>query len=127
MTMRSTSRFGRISDNLFKRHTNQKKRDNHDFFVLYTTNDFFQLIYSPAFRGIQHLIRGPRIHLVSFRQKSQVFLEVKNMKNQNFRLTLAPHGPKRRYWRVAPSKKSVQREIAQLRAMISNRQQHIPI
>ena len=45
----------------------------------------------------------------------------------NFSLALAPHGPKRRYWRVAPSKKSVQREIAQLRAMISNRQQHIPI
>ena len=45
----------------------------------------------------------------------------------NFSLALASHGPKRRYWRVAPSKKSIQRETAQLRAMISNRQQHIPI
>jgi hypothetical protein len=42
-------------------------------------------------------------------------------------LALAAHGPKRRYWRVAPSKKSVQRETAQLRTMISNRQQHIPV
>jgi RNA-directed DNA polymerase len=45
----------------------------------------------------------------------------------NFMLANATHGPKRRYWRVAPSTKSVQREIAQLRAMISNRQQHIPV
>ena len=66
------------------------------------------------------------------RDKTRIY-EVKTSENgldflgYNFRLTLAPHGPKRRYWRVAPSKKSVQRETAQLRAMISNRQQHIPI
>ena len=45
----------------------------------------------------------------------------------NFSMALTPHGPKSRYWRVAPSKKSVQRENAQLRIMISNRQQHIPV
>ena len=66
------------------------------------------------------------------RDKTRIY-EVKTSENgldflgYNFRLALAPHGPKRRYWRVAPSKKSVQRETAQLRAMISNRQQHIPI
>ena len=38
----------------------------------------------------------------------------------NFSLALAAYGPKRRYWRVAPSKKSVQRETIQLRTMISN-------
>jgi RNA-directed DNA polymerase len=66
------------------------------------------------------------------RDKTRIY-EVKASENgldflgYNFKLTLAPHGPKRRYWRVAPSKKSIQREIARLREMISNRQQHIPI
>jgi RNA-directed DNA polymerase len=66
------------------------------------------------------------------RDKTRIY-EVKASENgldflgYNFSLALASHGPKRRYWRVAPSKKSIQRETAQLRAMISNRQQHIPI
>ena len=66
------------------------------------------------------------------RDKTRIY-EVKASENgldflgYNFSLAPAAHGPKRRYWRVAPSKKSVQRETAQLRTMISNRQQHIPI
>jgi RNA-directed DNA polymerase len=66
------------------------------------------------------------------RDKTRIY-EVKVSENgldflgYNFSLALAAHGPKRRYWRVAPSKKSVQRETAQLRVMISNRQQHIPV
>jgi hypothetical protein len=66
------------------------------------------------------------------RDKTRIY-EVKVSENgldflgYNFSLALTAHGPKRRYWRVAPSKKSVQRETAQLRAMISNRQQHIPV
>jgi RNA-directed DNA polymerase len=45
----------------------------------------------------------------------------------NFQLAPSPHGPKRRYWRIAPSKKSEQREVARVREMISNKQQHIPV
>ena len=66
------------------------------------------------------------------RDKTRIY-EVKASENgldflgYNFSMALAPHGPKGRYWRVAPSKKSVQRENAQLRVMISNRQQHIPV
>jgi RNA-directed DNA polymerase len=66
------------------------------------------------------------------RDKTRIY-EVKTSENgldflgYNLRLAHAPHGPKRRYWRVASSKKSIQRETAQLRTMISNRQQHIPI
>ena len=45
----------------------------------------------------------------------------------NFQLAFSPYGPKRRYWRIAPSKKSEQREIARVREMISNKQQHIPV
>src|SRR6516165_6802666 len=33
----------------------------------------------------------------------------------NFQLAFSPYGPKRRYWRIAPSKKSEQREIARVR------------
>jgi RNA-directed DNA polymerase len=45
----------------------------------------------------------------------------------NFQLAPSPHGPKRRYWRIAPSKKSEQREVTRVREMISNKQQHIPV
>jgi RNA-directed DNA polymerase len=45
----------------------------------------------------------------------------------NFRLAPSPHRPKGRYWRIAPSKKAEQREIARVRELVSNRQQHIPI
>ena len=45
----------------------------------------------------------------------------------NFQLAPSPYGPKRRYWRIAPSKKSEQREVARVREMISNKQQHIPV
>jgi len=66
------------------------------------------------------------------RDKTRVF-EVKASESgldflgYNFRLAPSPHGPKRRYWRIAPGKKSEQREIARLREMVSNKQQHIPI
>jgi hypothetical protein len=45
----------------------------------------------------------------------------------NFQLAPSPHGPKRRYWRIAPRKKSEQREVARVREMISNKQQRIPV
>lgn len=66
------------------------------------------------------------------RDKTRIY-EVKASENRldflgyNFSLALSPHGQKRRYWRAAPSKKSVQRERVQLQAMISNRQQYIPV
>lgn len=66
------------------------------------------------------------------RDKTRIY-EVKASENgldflgYNFSLALAAYGPKRRYWRVAPSKKSVHRETIQLRTMISNRQQYIPV
>ena len=43
----------------------------------------------------------------------------------NFQLAPSPHGPKRRYWRIAPSKKSEQREVARIREMISNKQRSL--
>lgn len=66
------------------------------------------------------------------RDKTRIF-EVKasegglDFLGYNFRLAPSPYGPKVRYWRIAPSKKSVQREIARMREMVSNRQHHIPI
>jgi RNA-directed DNA polymerase len=66
------------------------------------------------------------------RDKTRIF-EVKASESgldflgYNFRLAPSPYGPKHRYWRIAPSKKSEQREIARLREMVSNKQQHIPI
>ena len=54
------------------------------------------------------------------RDKTRIY-EVKASENgldflgYNFSLALAAYGPKRRYWRVAPSKKSVHRETIQLR------------